>query len=89
MAVDHKGKGVVYMSAQGDSLSGVKRWTYYRWVGATTAGHVLVANDTAGDLIWRAEADGANFNDIHPVFKRRDGVVISSMSSGYVLAYYD
>lgn len=88
MAVTHAGKGVAHFSAQGDSLPGAFQITYLRWVGATAADHLLVVDDSAGDLIWRSEADGANFNDIHPLFQRRQGVVISSMSSGFVLAYY-
>lgn len=88
MSVTHAGKGVIKFTAQGDSLTGVKKFTYFRWIGGTTAGHLMKANDTAGDLIWESEADGANFNDIHPVFATRNGVVIGSMSSGFVLAYY-
>lgn len=88
MSVTHAGKGVIKLTTQGDSLSGARYFTYMRWVGATTAGHVMKANDTAGDLIWESEADGANFNDIHPLFDRRVGLVIGSMTSGFVLAYY-
>lgn len=88
MAVTNSGKSPVKCSALNDALTGRWRLTYLRWVGATTAGHVLVVNDEAGDLIWSAEADGPNFNDIQPIFENKDGLVVATMQSGYLLVYY-
>lgn len=32
-----------------------------RWVGASTAGHTCVIKDTAGRVVWRSVASGANY----------------------------
>jgi len=75
------------MTDPGDSVTGRKRIAYLRWVGATTAGHVLVVNDGNGNLIWSGEADGPHFNDIQPIFESRDGIAIATIQSGYLLVY--
>ena len=61
---------------------------YIRWVGATTAGHSLVVNDTNGDMIFESVADGANFIDVHPIFEIIDGVVVATMQSGTLYVFY-
>lgn len=34
-----------------------------RWVGSTTAGHVVRVEDANGERIWESAANGANFVD--------------------------
>ena len=89
MAVSNEVKGPVKFTDPLDAVAYRRKWTYLRWVGATTAGHTLVINDADGDLVWDSEADGANFNDIHPLFQIRTGLTIATMGSGHVLAYFE
>lgn len=89
MAVTGLGKRRVKMTAQGDSIPGRWKVRTFRWLGATTAGHVLVVNDTNGNLIWESESDGPNFNDLHPLYDWVDGIVVQTMPSGRILVYLD
>lgn len=88
MAVTYTGHSPIKMSAAADVWSGRLQVTYMRWVAATAAGHVLEVNDGNGNLVWSGEADGANFNDIMPLFQEVDGLEVATMTSGYLLVYY-
>ncbi len=82
MAVTGLKKGRVKMSGATDSFPDVVFVKYVRWVGATTAGHSLVINDSDGNMVWESEADGANFIDVHPIFDIVDGITVATMQSG-------
>ena len=70
MAVTGRAWHVMRFSVQGDTASGLLAIKYMRWLGGTTAGHKLVVNDSASNLLWESDADGANFNDIHPLSRK-------------------
>lgn len=86
--VTYTGHSPIKLDLQGDTFAGRLHVTYVRWTGATTAGHVMVLNDSNGNLIWSGEADGANFNDLQPVFQNVDGLNVATMQSGYLQVYY-
>ena len=81
------GKGVLKFETEAGAIPGNMMIKYIRWNGGTTAGDTVVVNDTAGDLIWESVADGAYFLDLHPLFQWRNGIVITTLDSGYVLVY--
>jgi hypothetical protein len=88
MAVTGSGTGVINFSASNDSIVGVNILSSLRWVGATTAGHLCVVTDAAGNVIFTSEADGANFIDGW-VFDHKwvNGITIASMNSGALQIY--
>jgi len=60
---------------------------HFRWVRATTAGHLCVIKSTSGDTIYESEADGPRFIDVQPFYKFTNGIVISSLDSGTLYIY--
>lgn len=88
MAVSNEGHSPTKFSAAADALPVRIFIKYINWVGATTAGHTVTVTDTAGHLIFSGEADGANFTQIQPVYEWYDGIIVSAMSSGYLLVYF-
>jgi hypothetical protein len=80
--------GQVQKLTSTDSVTGRLIVSYLRWVGATTAGHSLVVNDADGNVIWESEADGANFIDILPFWRRVNGVTVNTIDSGNLFIYY-
>jgi len=89
MALSFAGTNCIRFGSQGDALTGPQKITYIRWVGATTAGHKCEMTDTAGNVLFSSEADGANFLDIQPLYQRRTGITLSDLDSGSVLVYRD
>lgn len=88
MAVTGYGVGVLKMTTQGDELLDVRlSISYIRWVNASSSNHVLEVTNGAGDTIFYSVADGANFIDLHPLFKIIDGIKIKTLSSGTVFVY--
>ena len=87
MALSFSGTQVVKFGSVGDALTGPQKISYIRWTGATTAGHRCRVTDTAGNVIFPSQADGAHFLDIQPIFQMRRGITILSMASGTVYVY--
>lgn len=87
MAVTGEVFGIAKMTAALDAITSKVRISWLRWVGATTAGHALSVTDTAGNVIWESEADGANFIDMFPVYKIVTGVKAATMDSGTLYVY--
>ncbi|MHA2426511.1 MAG: hypothetical protein ACXADB_00525 [Candidatus Hermodarchaeia archaeon] len=61
-------KDYIKMTLATDTWSGRLEPVFYRWKGATTAGHTCVLKDGLGRELYTGEADGANYVDmkIHP-----------------------
>jgi hypothetical protein len=74
-------------STEGDTHTGRVYVTYVRWINGTTAGHQLVLKDSHGATLWESVADGANFLDIHPLFRWVDGLDVDTMDSGKVMVW--
>ena len=88
MAVSNLTASPIVLGTQGDADSRSFFVTWVRWNGATTAGHALVLRDTAGNLVFASEADGANFIDIQPIFKVVKGLSLATMQSGTCYVFY-
>ena len=88
MAVTGTGTGVLNFSASNDAVTDIHIVSSLRWVGATAAGHNCRVTDTAGNVIFVGEADGANFTDGW-VFDRKwmNGIIAASMNSGTLQIY--
>jgi len=89
MAVTGSLTNIIEFTAAADAVTGLKLLVSIRWSGATTAGHQCVVSDSAGNVVFRSEANGANFIDGW-VFDRKtvDGLVITTLGSGTVTAYF-
>ena len=83
MAVTGTGTGVLKFTASGDAVTDIYVLGSCRWIGATTAGHRCQMTDTAGNVIFESEADGANFIDGW-VFESKwaNGITMATMQSG-------
>lgn len=55
-----------------------------RWVGATTAGHQVVIQDSNGKVVWASEAAGANYVESDRVEIAWDGLDLVTLGSGKV-----
>ena len=88
MAVTGTGTGVLRFTASGDAVTDIHVLGSCRWVGGTTAGDRCSFTDTAGNVIFEAEADGANFTDGW-VFESKwaSGITVASMDSGVLNIY--
>ena len=88
MAVTGTGTGVFNFSASNDAVTEICILSSLRWVGATAAGHKARVTDTAGNVLFVGEADGANFTDGW-VFDHKwaNGLTIASMNSGTIQIY--
>ena len=60
---------------------------YFRWVRATTVGHLCSVKNVSGDIIYESEADGAKFIDVQPFYKFTHGLRISTLDSGTLYMY--
>ncbi len=89
MAVTNSGRSPTKFAAQSDAETGKKFISYMMWVGAAAAGDTIVVTDTAGKLIWSWEANGANYSIEVAIFKGYDGIIVSTMASGYLLVYFE
>ena len=87
MAVSGQGTGVYIFTAGSDAITGPTYVKHMRWVGATTAGHLLSVTDTAGNVAWASEADGAHFIDVHPFYRYFTGLTVATMGSGTLYVY--
>ena len=87
MAVSFGGTQCIKLGSNGDAVDRRLYLTYIRWVGGTTAGHTATVTDTAGNVLFTSEADGANFLDIQPVYQIRNGIVVSALGSGTLYVY--
>ena len=88
MAITGSGTGIFNFTASGDILTTLVIMDSCRWVGASAAGHLCHVTDSAGNTLFRSEADGANFVDGW-VFDKKwtNGVVMASMNSGTFQLY--
>jgi hypothetical protein len=78
---------IACFSAMGDSIDGRVFLKHIRWIGATTAGHVLLVTDSFGITIFESVSDGSNYIDVFPFYRIVDGLVVSTMQSGKLYAY--
>jgi hypothetical protein len=60
---------------------------HLRWVRATTQGHLCKVKSKNGDMIFESEADGAQFIDVHPLYKFCNGITIDTLDSGTLYVY--
>ncbi len=87
MAVTGESIGVIKMTTATDAVAKKLKIDFIRWVGATTAGHVLTLTDTAGNVLFSSVADGANFIDVHALPLIANGVILSVLGSGTLYLY--
>lgn len=87
MAVSRNGYIMVEFSSEGDTLDERLQVSYMRWLNATSANHELIVKDSSGNAIWKSVADGANFLDIHPLFRSVNGINVDTMDSGSLMVY--
>ena len=87
MAVTGNAIGILKMTASADAVLGKMKIDFIRWVGATTAGHSCILKDTAGNVLFESEADGANFIDVHSLPLVVDGIDVDTMDSGTLYIY--
>ena len=70
-----------------DAQTGMLHVGYIRWINGAAADDECEVTDTAGNVLFNSIADGANFIDLHPLFKWVNGVIISTLDSGTVFIY--
>ena len=88
MAVSGFGIGVIKMTAVDDAVEGKRlSISYIRWVNGGSANDILEVTDSQDQTLFYSVADGPNFIDLHPLFKKVDGVKIKTLSSGTVFVY--
>ena len=88
MAVTGTSTGVLTFTAGGDSVPDVYVVHSVRWVGGTTAGHKCDVTDSYGNVIWKSQADGANFTDgWYFDWKWANGITLATMPSGTLNLY--
>lgn len=88
MAVSNSTISPLILSAQGDADTRSFFVTWIRWNGAGTAGDLLTVKDTAGNIVFESEADGANFIDLQPIFRVVKGISVTDMDSGKLYVFY-
>lgn len=60
-----------------------------RWVGATTAGHVVEIQEPDGDVLWRSLASGANHVEADLIERWwHDGFKVPTLGSGVLYIEY-
>jgi len=68
-----------------------KTFTVYkiRWVGATTAGHTAVIHNEASQVIFAAEATGANYTESESFDPAQivAGLIVPTLGSGALYIY--
>jgi len=79
---------LVKCTAASDEVTGQFRVTTVRWVGGTTAGHTCEITDSDDKVVFSSTADGANFIDIHPLFRQMNGIKVATLDSGTIYLYY-
>lgn len=88
MAVTGTGTGIYDFSASNDALATIVIMDSCRWVGASAAADMCLVTDGSGNVLFKSEADGANFIDGWVFdYKWANGVIISSMNSGTFQLY--
>lgn len=89
MGVTNNGYIMIECDEAADKVEERLHVSYLRWLNATTADHSLVvrAGGSTGPIIWKSVADGANFLDIHPLFRWVDGIYVDTLGSGTLMVY--
>lgn len=93
MANDITGNPLVLDTVSAASLT-TKTFVVHavRWVGATTAGHTVSVQNSAGNVIWASEASGANYVEGEHFDKKPlvfAGLKIPTLASGIVYLYVE
>jgi hypothetical protein len=88
MAVTGAGTNVYHCTAAADTIDGVFVLASVRWVGGGAAGDQCILTDGSGNVLFSAQANGANFTDGW-VFKTKwvNGLAFSALTSGTVDIY--
>ena len=84
----HAGK--ITMDALNDELDGDFKPVFFRYIGATAAGHKAILEDFAENrILFESEANGANYTDILPYVSNRsvNGFKLTTLGSGKVEIY--
>ena len=87
MAVTGYNVQVLKMTAALDAQVGRLHIGMIRWINGGAANDEFELTNTSGDVLFNSIADGANFIDLHPLYKWVDGVIVSKLSSGTVFIY--
>jgi hypothetical protein len=86
VVTDYK-TGKITMDTLNDELPGSFHPSFFRFIGATTAGHKVILKDQAEErVVFESEANGANFTDIQPYVKKTaiNGFKLTTIGSGKV-----
>lgn len=79
--------GKITMDALNDEQPGSFVPSFFRYIGATAAGHQAILKDLAEEReVFKSEANGANFTDIQPYVKKTpiNGFKLTTLGSGSV-----
>ena len=87
MAVTGFNVQVLKMTAALDAQVGRLHIGMIRWINGAAADDECEITDIAGNVLFNSIADGANFIDLHPLYKWVDGVILSKRDSGTVFIY--
>ncbi len=89
VTISYSNKKVI-LTAEGNVADGRFVPTFYRYVGATAAGHQAILNDENGNELFKSEANGANFTDLQPAPNKKrtlTKLVLATLDSGWVEIY--
>ena len=89
MAVTNNEWKVIEFTAEADALTGRMKIRYLRWEAIATAAHNLVVNTTAGANIATVAAETDDRVVEIPVNEMVNGIVVTTMDSGKLIAYLD
>lgn len=92
MAVTLEDQGRPLFVTQAESVTGKKIVSHFRWYDVTAAGDDLVISDVNGKQLAACTAPVADYETIIPlvgVARRVDGIVMTTLDSGKVQAYYE
>lgn len=79
--------GRIIMDTVDDELPGKFVPSFFRYIGATTAGHKAILKDQdETHIVFESEANGANYTDIQPYVKETpiNGFKLTTLGSGKV-----
>lgn len=74
-------------TTEGDILSGNYHVATVRWVEGVNAGDRCVLQNARGEEVWRSQADGAYFTDVHAHFGWVEDLTVQTLDSGVLLVY--
>ncbi len=89
VTINYQNKKVI-LTAAADEAEGVFIPAFYRYVGATAAGHQAILQDENGKELFKSEANGANFIDIQPASSKLRTItkmVAQTLASGWIEIY--